>query len=340
MRRPICVITGDIHFTPGTLELASSVVGQGLTKSAELGVPFVMNGDTLDTKAVMRGECVNRLIELISDAPGPVIINRGNHDQLHERSEEHTLNFLRPYAEIVQAPVFEGMINSWIIPYQHDPEEFERIMSTIPKGATVIVHQGVIDSDMGHYSHDHSAVPKSVFADYRGIGSHYHRAQDIKCGRPRKGAVGLFSYCGSPYTISFAEAGDGPKGFQILYDDGLMEQVPTNLRRHIVFEVILDDIRGLCVYSRPVVNPDDLVWVKLTGSRMSLDRVDKDSIGKTLGLPPNYRLDKIPTDTAPPVVQDIEKKSGIEVLDELIDTSDEAEAERTELKRLARETMG
>lgn len=343
-RKPVCVITGDIHFTPGALELASLVVTRALGKAEELGVPFMMNGDTLDTKAIMRGECVNRLLDLIGNTSVPVYINRGNHDAISERSWEHTLNFLRPYATIVQSDVYIKSLDSWAIPYQHDPKEFERILAKIPKGSRVIVHQGVVDSDMGHYSHDHSAVSKSLFADYRGIGSHYHKAQDIKCGRPRKGAVGSFSYCGSPYTVSFAEAGDGPKGFQILYDDGSLELVPTNLRKHVILEYTTDELNDPFRFHRPedpsfYIKPEDLVWVKLKGTTLQLDYFCKDGIQELLGLPENYRLDKIPTDDVPPAVQNIEKKSGIAIMDELIDASECYQEQITALKALSRDIM-
>ena len=58
--KALAVIAGDIHYSLATLAVADSATRQAIAKANELGVPFIANGDTHDTKANMRGECSER----------------------------------------------------------------------------------------------------------------------------------------------------------------------------------------------------------------------------------------------------------------------------------------
>lgn len=332
--KPIAVITGDVHFTPATLDLATACVLAAKEKALELGVPLILNGDTLDSKAVVRAECANRLIEIFKDFRTTVYINIGNHDLLSEKSEAHALNFLDPYAEVIDQPTFVESIGSWIIPYHHDSQKLQEVLDDIQPGSRLIIHQGVKTAYLGHYVMDKSSLPKDSYSEFRVIASHYHRAQNIKCGRPRKGALGLFSYIGNPYSLSFGEAQDGPKGFQILYDNGFLELIPTNLRRHVILE------RTPETADEPDfdLKPNDLLWLKVTGPRSELSKLDKKAIGNALLGHSNYKLDLIATDTAP---SDAPKASqtGEELLDRLIDQTGEPSRTKGYLKLLWRELV-
>lgn len=344
MAKPSCVVIGDIHFTIPTLELATKALVAAQDTASALNVPLVINGDTLDTKSIIRGEVANRLISIL-DKDGPLtFINTGNHDALNEKSKESSLNFLRPYANVVSTPRYVEEVNSWIIPYQHDSDEMLGILNSIPKGSRLIIHQGVIGAWLGHYVQDKTSLPLEVFSDYRVIASHYHRAQDIKTGRPRKGAIGLFSYIGNPYSLSFGEANDGPKGFQILNDDGLLTQVKTKLRGHYIYERTAEEAinmqtRGAHLgMTGDYGNQDDLVWLKVSGPRSDLAKVNKKLLGVHLGLT-NYKLDLIPTSDVSSETPSSEKLSEAEILDKLIDETSEPKAQKIALKDLWRELI-
>ncbi len=331
MSRPRAVIISDIHFTPATLEPASTALRQAQEHAVTLKVPLIIAGDTLDSKAVIRGECANRLIEILKDRGGKpwTYILVGNHDLLNEKGAAHALEFLKPYCNVVQSPV--EVAGLYLIPYMANADALQAHLDTIPKGSTLIMHTGVQSAFMGHYVVDKSSLPQSAFADFRVISGHYHRAQDIKTGRPRKGAVGLFSYIGNPYSLSFGEAADGPKGFQVLYDDGLLEQVPTNLRKHVVLE------RTAETADEPDadLNPGDLLWLKVTGTYQELERLNKHKIGMSLLGHGNYRLEKIYTDTAKPEAEE-KPRTGEHLMDALIDGTGESELDRAALKSLWR----
>ena len=336
MSTPRAVLISDIHYNSNTLQLADSAMQQAIHKARELGVPLIVAGDLHDTKAILRGECVNSMIKTFVEANRygvEVAVLVGNHDLINEKGADHVLNFLSPYAQIIDTPAqYLGM---HFIPYQPTAEAFKAALAHVSEGATLIMHQGVSGSAAGEYAYDHSAVEKEILADYRVISGHYHRAQDIKCGRPQKGAIGLMSYIGTPYTVTFAEANDGPKGFQVLHDDGLLEQVPTNLRKHMIVEIALGDkIPRLTGH-----HPGDLLWLKISGPRLDLESLSRPKLAASLGISDAFKLDLLPTDSAQPEEATVAKQTDEEVMDSLVDSSAESADNKGRLKALWRKVM-
>lgn len=334
-RKPIAVLTADVHYNQNTLAVADAAMNQAIDKANELGVPFIVAGDLHDTKALMRGECIKAMIRTFERAQYGVYVTVGNHCKINEKGDDHSLEFLRPYVtQVIDSPVYLEAIEAYLIPYYSDSAALQALLDTLPKGSRLIMHQGLQTAFMGHYIVDRTSLPPAAFADFRVISGHYHKAQDIKCGRPRKGGVGLFSYIGNPYSLTFGEANDGPKGFQILYDDGLMEQVPTNLRKHVVIEASPAELSSDFIG----VDPKDIVWLKVKGPQSELAKLKKKEIGQELLGHSNFKLDLIPTDSSK--IED--KADGLqdtEILDMLIGAMPDSEEHRTYLKRLWREIL-
>lgn len=339
-RRPIAVLTADVHYNQNTLLIADAAMRQAIAKANELGVPFIVAGDLHDTKAILRGECVKTMISTFETAEVPVYVIVGNHCKINEKSDDHSLEFLRPFVtRIVDSPVHltratsGDNLDSWLLPYYSDSASLQAVLDTLPKDSRLIMHQGLQTAYMGHYVVDKTSLPTEAFADFRVISGHYHKAQDIKCGRPRKGAVGLFSYIGNPYSLSFGEAQDGSKGFQVLYDDGLMEQVPTNLRKHVVVETHVNEL----IYEYGL-DPKDLLWLKIKGPKSELAKLKKKELGDKLLGHSNFKLDLIATDSNK--IED--KADGLqdtEVLDMLIEAMPDSADQRSYLKQLWREIL-
>lgn len=336
MSRPIAVLISDIHFTPSTLELASKALSKAIATAKDYGIPLVLAGDTLDTKAVIRAECANRLLSILGRVQEhiPVYVLVGNHDLISEKSKEHSLHFLRPYCKIIDKPTWDTRLKCFLIPYMNDSDELETYLRELKDGARIIMHQGVQTAFLGHYVQDKTSLIPDVFAKFRVISGHYHRAQDIECGQIRQGSVGLFSYIGNPYSLSFAEAHDGQKGFQLLYEDGHLEQIPTNLRKHIIVERnvsnLYDPIEGM--------GADDLVWIKLSGYRSDLDKISKNDVGDKLIGHLNFKFDKMPLDSSS-IQIDETKLTGEDILDKLIENSSETDTQKSYLKALWREVL-
>lgn len=333
-KRCIAVITSDVHYNVNTLPLAHASTTMALKEAEKHQVPLVIAGDLLDTKAIIRGECANALITLFSAAKTKVFILVGNHSLLNEKGKDHALHFLSPYAEIISSPKQVSSLG-WLLPYFNSSSELTRVLSVIPKNSRLIMHQGVIGAEMGHYVKDSTSLPQEAFADFRVISGHYHKAQDIKCGRPRKGAIGLFSYIGNPYTLSFAEANDGSKGFRVLYDDGTLGFVPTNLRKHVIIDTSIDCLENLF---DEAPGENDLVWLKVRGPYSELEKLKKADVAKVLGLK-NFKLDKIPNDSQRLETSDVKNVTAEQMMDKVIDATPEATEHKTALKSLWREIV-
>lgn len=328
---PIAIIISDVHYNIQTLPLADAAMRQAINMANELKIPLVVAGDLHDTKANMRAECINAMIQTFNICETSCYILRGNHDAISEKSNEHSLNFLGPIVCVIDKPTKRTNINAYLIPYYHNIEELRSYLKTVPPSSAIIMHQGLQGSLVGDYIIDKSAITHEYVADFRGVSGHYHARQDIKTGRPRKGHVGMFSYVGNPFTLGFGEANDPEKGFRVLNNDGSLDFIPTNLRKHVIVEIK----DGLVTKSSTTINPEDRVWVKYHGTREQLLAVNKQRIAEGLVLKQDFRLDLIPTDKNTNLQKVPKNGTSGELLDNLIDSmSDVSIGRKGRLQRL------
>ena len=301
-KTPKAVLISDVHYNINTLALADASMRMAIATANELKVPLIVAGDLHDTKANLRGECVNAMIEtfkLCDEAPFVLV---GNHDKLSESSMDHSLSFLGPYAQLIQIPVdFHGFS---FIPYQHRAEDAVTAIEQAQE-EVIVMHQGLKQAASGDYIQDHSAISEADIQGRRIISGHYHTRQDI----------GTFSYIGNPYSLTFGEANDPEKGFQILNDDTSLTFVPTNLRRHRAYNLDAADlIRNIAIVLDHT--PIDLVWVKIKGTREELAKLNRAMIVAKLNLPSKSRIDFSPvkTETDPVQTKNLNKYEAFEAL--------------------------
>jgi DNA repair exonuclease SbcCD nuclease subunit len=285
MSKPIAVLISDIHYSLQTLELADKSLRMAIDKANELHIPLIVAGDLHDTKANLRGECVNAMIETFKTAKNRPWVLVGNHDKINEKSIYHSLNFLSPYAEVINDTTHCIATDTPVvlIPYQFAASGFSWELARLKERKIIIAHQGIQGSDGGHYIQDLSAIRKEEAGTFRIISGHYHKRQDIELPHG-----GIWSYIGSPYTLTFGEANDPEKGFQILNEDGSLTFVPTNLRKHIIWELKDNGEQGLLVRSNVYKEPnsDDLLWIKAIGPKQKLDAISKQLLKNTWSIKP------------------------------------------------------
>lgn len=333
---PIAVFITDTHFTLETLEQAKVSFLRAQFKAKMLDVPLVVGGDTLNTKAVMRAEVVNCLLDLVSvkDAPETIFLC-GNHEMINERSKEHSLHFLKPYAVVIDTPQLGELSGTdvLLIPYQTEPENFMQAASEeeYSHADIVIGHQGLKGASPGEYILDRTAVEADQLPNKKYIIGHYHTRQTVEL---KQGGTWIFT--GNPYSLNFAESGDLEKGFHIIMDDGSLEFVPTMLRKHIVVQGVFDadgnGFLGSFGYS-----PGDLMWVKISAPKEALSKYTKDYVRRIFlnNQVQNFRLDLIPTDmTSTTNETQVKPKSNSELLDSLIDLTNTTDECKLRLKDL------
>jgi DNA repair exonuclease SbcCD nuclease subunit len=298
-KTPIAVLISDIHYNLNTIQMADNTLCQAIEKANILEVPLIVAGDLHDTKANLRAECVNAMINSFSKLKYPCYIMVGNHDLINEKSSENSLNFLQSsLINIVSKPSYLPDVNAHLIPYQNTTEKVLQAIKGIPAGATLIMHQGVKGSNSGDYYLDHSAVNHESLKDYRVISGHYHTRQDIYFhGKKQPRDIGTFSYIGNPYTLNFGESKDPEKGFQILNSDGSLEVVYTKLRKHVLLEYRHEEIHLLKDYKENL-NKDVLLKIRITGPKHSLASISKETISEVLPFFQSYALEFVPEDSS------------------------------------------
>ncbi len=327
MSNPIAVCISDLHFSVKNLELASTALRHALNKAESLGVPLIIAGDLNDSKAIIRAEVANRLIEIFKFAECHIYIMVGNHDLINERGRDHGLNFLDMYATIIDEPYYEESLSCVLIPYITDFSnviEDLKDFNLLTGRPTLIMHQGFHGADTGDYVHDKSAISADLAKDFTVISGHYHRHQ----------AIGTVTYIGSPYTQSFGEANDGPKGYLVLNSDGTYTREILRLRKHIIYNWNVADP------GEPSRNhsADDLVWIKVVGTSSDLIQYTKKNLEVFVGHS-NFKLDLIATEERQEMSQSvaIHSLTDAEVLDKVIETSGYDLETVTRLKALWRE---
>lgn len=339
MNNPIAVIISDVHYNIQTLEVADKAVRLAIAKANELKVPLIVAGDLHDTKANIRGECIKSMLLTFEMCHTTPIILRGNHDSINEKSAEHSLEFLCSDCTIIKYPVTNLLPHWTFIPYQHDANELRSYLKTLPKKSNIIMHQGITGSRSGDYIQDKSAIQPEDVASFNVISGHYHTRQYIPLPEG-----GVWNYVGNPYTLSFNEAVDPEKGFQILYDTGVLEFVPTNLRKHVIISVRAEGDANepwnmRLFYVEPKHTEQDIIRFTISGPKEWLYKLDKTQIAKDHDITQDFRLDLIPIETTVTLPQEnVEKLAQPDLLDSMIDSlSSTDETKKNRLKSLWKE---
>lgn len=325
MSRPIFVAISDIHFTLNTLELATAALQAAINTSNELGIPLVIAGDLHDSKAIIRAEVANRLLELLPLADQQVFIIVGNHDLINEKDMPHGLNYLRNLATVVDHPTYLNVYTLLLPYYSKFPTSLD-----LPNTKILVCHQGFQGAAMGDYIVDKSSTHPKVVKDFAVISGHYHKHQTIGTQLGQTHGIGTITYIGSPYTITFGEANDGPKGFLVVNEDGSFTREILDLRKHIKLDVSYDTPLG----PTPGISPNDLLWLTIRGPESELTKLNKVSIGTQLLGHSNFKLDLIPTESTQSEEAAPKKMTNEELFVTIIDDSSETPQQKQYLKDL------
>lgn len=259
------IVISDVHISLKNLEISLKVLRQALEKARELNVPLIIAGDLNDTKAVMRSEWVQALINLFQEFGSVEIhIIDGNHDLNNKAGSASSLAFLHlidnVYVYHTAEEVEFGGVPFCLLPYQKTKKEFLEAIERIACNK-LICHQGFQGAFLGDYVVDDSSIDPEELKDFELVLSgHYHRHQWVGDN---------IMYFGSPFTVNFGEAGHDKFIWQIYHAEGKVncQPIATQVRKHIQFT--LEPDYGLKLMPNELQNAreEDLVKVIMKGPK-------------------------------------------------------------------------
>lgn len=328
---PIAVLISDVHYSLSTLKLADAAMRMAIAKANDLGVPVVVAGDLHDSKANLRGECIKAMIDTFKLAKVTPIVIVGNHCKINEKSLEHSLEFLRPCATIVDKPI-SNLIPHWTMaPYFSDVEALRTYLKTLPPNSNIIMHQGLQGADSGEYFLDKTALHENDLAGHNVISGHYHHGLDKVLPNG-----GHHKFLGNPYTLGFGEAAQGTKGYYTLYCNNDMDFHASGLPKHTVITGTVKT--GGISYNIDTFSPDkeDSVLFRISGPSDLLISVKKEEIAFEMCHTGNVKLELIPTDVVE-IKEDVSKATSLDfVIDAL---SGVEELRKVRLKELWKDLL-
>ncbi len=223
-------IIGDPHVKNGNLDLFWE-----LAKLVEdKGNPAIWLGDFLDTKEVIRGKCINALIDYFKSSKLYHTILIGNHDWFNLDCKEHSLEALKLLSNvtIIDTPAHTpGQIG--YLPYIHDREELKKAIKQMEKDHVriLIAHLELPSFDFGngHICKDGLSL-KSLSKFKHVISGHFHKHQ-------QKDNI---TYPGTPFSHTFGEANQIKCIGTLNTKTGDLKLETTPFRRHISIEFDCD----------------------------------------------------------------------------------------------------
>ena len=318
------IATSDLHGNLKNMEPFKIVIRRALAEARERQCPFYIGGDLNDTKAILRAEFVQFLMQsFIEYSDVEVIVLVGNHDACnHHNITDHSLEFLKslPNLTVIDSP--REIFSDWYaIPYYHRNEEIlEQLQIAKDKGyRKILFHQGIMGAKQSEYILDKSSISLEDLKDFdRVLTGHYHSHQTL----------GNATYFGSPFSVSFAEANQD-KFIWAIEDGDEFKMIPIRpgARSHI--QVTWDE--GVeATHILPEHTKDDIIKIVARGTKEFCLSINKEDIKKQF----NLENIQIVTEIAQTRKQRIDASSihrPMEVIDGYLQSADTS-LDRAELK--------
>lgn len=250
------LVVGDPHCKPDNLYKMSKLFN---TVEAR-GLPTVWLGDLLDTKDIVRAQCLNSYINYFRYSSLQHIILIGNHDWSTADCNQHSLEALKDLKNVtvVDRPYFEG--KTLFVPYFSSHEAFKAAIKPYELPVYLFMHQGVTGCDYGNgFIAENELEIEALVGFDKVISGHFHRYQE----------KANLVYLGTPFSHSYGESNQD-KFLGIFNDeDGSLELIKTDFPRHITHELDLNITDNL------IIDEFDHVRVILKGTREQLASFNK-----------------------------------------------------------------
>lgn len=216
-------IVGDPHCTVSNLPKI-----RDLFKSIEsIGNDVIILGDLLDTKSIVRSECLNFYYDYFKNSKLNFIVLVGNHDYHNLECLDHSLKTLNlPNVKIVDE--LYSINNFNFIPYIHDREKLKSIINQLPNESILIGHLDILGFDYGNGFICEDGINKDDFKKFKKvISGHFHKPATLN----------NIEYVGTPFSHSFGESNQ-EKHLLILHTETLdCEYIKLDFPRHITLNI-------------------------------------------------------------------------------------------------------
>ncbi len=258
------LVVGDPHCRPDNLNKINKLFH--MVESKEL--PVIWLGDMLDTKDIVRAQCLNAYINYFKNSKLNHIVLVGNHDQLSAHTQDHALEALKLLnnVTVVDQPLQIEQI--LFVPYYRSPEDFRSVLGSfrpLKQGRYLFMHQDIISMD---YGNGYISQEGNTLEDLKGfklvISGHYHSYQDKE----------NLIYLGVPFSHNFGDTQQDKYLGVFDSESGKFQTIPTDFPKHVT--ITLD----LAQPHQFEVNEQDHVRVILKGTREQLDDFNMDSLSK------------------------------------------------------------
>ncbi len=286
MKKPIAVISTDIHIKVANIDLIIDLFKQKIELANELGVnELYCLGDIFQSRqaqplSVLK--CFEAILDMIHAADMKLYCIPGNHDKTSYSSVDSFLDQFQwhPALELVREMMGHIVNNLEIvfIPYFEEKRWLEEVNSAAHLNDMKMIlmsHQALTGSVNNDGSTIDNGLKSTMFAHfYKVFLGHYHNAQQIG-----KNIYHLPSICAN----NFGE--DNAKGFTVLYDSGDHEHHQSIFPQYQTVKIDLDTVTKQEVNQIKVdyaQNPHNIRF-EFTGSEEKVKSLNKEEF-TSLGI--------------------------------------------------------
>jgi predicted phosphodiesterase len=255
----IYTIIGDVHCTLKNLDKVKELfdIAEGL------GNDVILLGDLLDTKSIVRSECLNLYIDCMKNSNLKFKVLVGNHDYHHLECFDHSLQPLKSLSNVEVIDQITTDENGFVLfPYRHDVSIIRKVLKEIPDNSIVFGHFDTAGFDYGNGFLCEAGLSLKDFARCKSvISGHFHKYQQEK----------NLTYLGTPFSHSFGESNQTKYIATFSKDTGL-NLIETAFPRHVSKTFDCDgtvDIPGL--------DTRDYNRIVLVGREENINKFPKDS---------------------------------------------------------------
>ncbi|KAL7493637.1 hypothetical protein ACHAWT_004645 [Skeletonema menzelii] len=220
------LIFSDLHVMPTTLKTCLQVLDTVHNAAVERQAGILFLGDFWHHRGFVRVDCLNAVLNKMSNWSVPCIMIPGNHDQIDYKGVEHALTPLNNAYRIKsptshntddkQQQYYAGplilshptkFLDAFFIPHIRDKAVMKSILSSqaVAQSSALFVHADVKGASMNDLIKSRKGLSTSFFPTEKQIYSgHFHKPHVVGTSNNERSKI---RYVGSPYQISSSEEG-------------------------------------------------------------------------------------------------------------------------------------